>query len=44
MKITIIGLLLASALVTFGCAEAIARHDVLERSDVRIGRVVEGAR
>ena len=44
MKVTMIPLLLASTLMTVGCAQAIARHDLLERSDVRIGRVVEGAR
>jgi hypothetical protein len=44
MKITISGLLLASALMAVGCAQAIARHDVFERSDSRIGRAVETAR
>jgi hypothetical protein len=44
MKITISGLLLASALMAVGCAQAIARHDVLEESDSRIGRAVETAR
>ena len=43
MKITIWGLLLASAVITTGCAQAIARHDVFERSDRRIGRAVETA-
>ena len=44
MKITLRGLVLASALMAVGCAQAIARHDVFERSDSRIGRVVEAAR
>jgi len=44
MTISIIGLLLGSALVTVGCAQAIARHDLFERSDFRIERVVESAR
>ncbi len=44
MKITICGLFLASAVMTAGCTQAIARHDVLERSDSRIGRTVETAR
>lgn len=44
MNATISGLFLASALMTVGCAQAIARHDVFERSDSRIGRVVETAR
>jgi hypothetical protein len=44
MKIIISGLLLASALLAVGCAQTIARHDVFERSDGRIGRAVETAR
>ena len=44
MKITRIPLLLASTLMTAGCVHAMARHDLLERSDFRIGRVVESAR
>ena len=44
MKITSCGLCLASAVMTTGCAQAIARHDVFERSDSRIGRAVETAR
>ena len=38
------GLILASALMAVGCTQAIARHDVFERSDVRIGRSLESAR
>jgi hypothetical protein len=30
--------------MTVGCAQAIARHDLFARSDIRIGRVVETAR
>jgi hypothetical protein len=44
VKITIGGLLLALALMAVGCAQAMARHDVLEGSDSRIGRAVETAR
>jgi hypothetical protein len=44
MKITIGGLFLASVLMTSGCAQTFARHDVFERSDNRIGRAVETAR
>jgi len=44
MKITISGLVLTSVLMTVGCASAIARHDLFERSDSRIGRMVETAR
>ena len=44
MSITIRGLVLASALMNVGCAQAFARHDLFERSDFRIGRVLESAR
>ena len=44
MNITIRGLLVASALMTVGCANAIARYDVFERSDIRLGRAVSTAR
>jgi len=44
MNITISGLFLASALMTVGCADAIARHDLFERGDIRFERVVETAR
>jgi hypothetical protein len=44
MNITMSGLVVASALMTVGCANALARHDVFERSDVRIGRAVSTAR
>jgi hypothetical protein len=40
MKITLV---LASALMAAGCAQAIARHDIFERTDSGIGRVVETA-
>ena len=35
---TISALVVASALMTVGCANAFARHDLFERSDMRIGR------
>ena len=38
------GLILASALMAVGCTHAIVRHDVFERSNVRIGRSLESAR
>jgi len=44
MKITIGGLVLASVLMTAGCAQTFARHDVFERSDSRIGRALSTAR
>jgi hypothetical protein len=44
VNITIKGLILASAFMTVGCTQAIARHDFLERGDMRIERVVETAR
>ena len=44
MSITISGLVVASALMTVGCANAFARHDLFERSDMRIGRAVSTAR
>jgi hypothetical protein len=44
MRIAIRGLFLASILMTVGCAQAIARHDVFERSDGRIAQAVETAR
>ena len=44
MKITIVGLFLASVLMTAGCAQTFASHDVFERSDSRIGRAVSTAR
>ena len=43
MNITISGLILASALTTFGCAQAFARHDLFERSDNRLQRAVQTA-
>jgi hypothetical protein len=42
MNIIMSGLFVAS-LLTAGCANAIARHDLFERSDIRIGRAVEAA-
>ena len=36
MNITTSGLLVASALMSVGCANAIARHDLLERSGIRM--------
>jgi len=44
MNITISGLVVASALMTVGCANAFARHDLFEQSDMRIGRAVSTAR
>ncbi|MGH9256151.1 MAG: hypothetical protein ACRD3C_16445 [Vicinamibacterales bacterium] len=44
MNMTIRGLLVASVLMTVGCANAIARHDLYERSDIRIGSAVSAAR
>jgi hypothetical protein len=44
MKVTSIGLFLASALSSVGCAHAIARYDLLERGDIGIDRMVETAR
>ena len=44
MNITISGLFVASAVMTVGCANALARHDLFERSDIRIGRAVSAAR
>jgi hypothetical protein len=44
MRITIRGLLVASTLMTVGCANAIARHDLFERSDIRLGRAISTAR
>ena len=44
MNITISGLILASALMTVGCTQALARHDLFERGDIRIERAVESAR
>ena len=44
MNITISGLALASVLMSVGCTQAIARHDLFERSDTRIGRAVETVR
>jgi hypothetical protein len=43
MNMTINGLLLASALISVGCAQTIARHDLFERGDIRIERAVEAA-
>lgn len=44
MNSTICGLVVASALMTVGCANAIARHDLFERGDIRIERAVSTAR
>jgi hypothetical protein len=43
-KLTITGLILASAFMTVGCTQAFARHDLFERSDIRLQRVVQTAR
>jgi hypothetical protein len=44
MSITIAGLLLVSTIMSVGCANAIVRHDLFQRSDTRIGRMLETAR
>jgi hypothetical protein len=44
VKIIISALFVASALMTVGCAHAIARHDLFERGDIRIERMVTTAR
>jgi hypothetical protein len=44
MKTTIGGLLLVSTILSVGCANAIARHDLFQRSDTRIARMLETAR
>ena len=42
-KLTITGLILTSALMTVGCAQAFARHDLFQRSNVGIERAVNSA-
>ena len=44
INIAISGLALASVLMSVGCAQALARHDLLERSDTRLQRAVQTAR
>ena len=44
INITISGLALASVLMSVGCAQAFARHDLFERGNARIERAVETAR
>ena len=44
LNVTIGGLILASALMTIGCADAIARADHFEVGDFRIDRAVKTAR
>ena len=44
MNITISGLALASVLMSVGCAQAFARHDLFERSDSRLQRALQTAR
>jgi hypothetical protein len=44
LNVTIRGLILASALMAVGCADAIARADRFERGDFRIERAVKTAR
>jgi hypothetical protein len=43
LNITISGLILTSALMTVGCAQAFARHDLVQRSNVGIERAVNSA-
>jgi hypothetical protein len=44
INIAISGLALASVLMSVGCAQAFARHDLFERSDTRLQRAVQTAR
>ena len=44
INVGIRGFILGSALMAVGCTQALARHDVFERSDVRIGRSLDSAR
>ena len=44
IHIAISGLALASVLMSVGCAQAIARHDLFEGSDSRLQRAVQTAR
>ena len=44
LNVTIGGLILASALMTVGCADAIARADRFELGDFRIERAIKTAR
>jgi len=43
MNITISATLLMSALMTVGCTQAIARHDLFERGDIRLRRAIQTA-
>jgi hypothetical protein len=43
-NITISGLVLASALMTVGCAQTFARHDLFERGDIRVERALKTVR
>jgi hypothetical protein len=43
LNITSSGLILAIALMTVGCAGAIARSDAFERGDIRLQRTVQTA-
>ena len=44
LNITISGFILALTVMTAGCAQAFARHDLFERSDVQLQRAVQTAR
>jgi hypothetical protein len=44
LNTTIGGLILTSTLMTVGCAQAFARHDLLERTDIQLQRAVQTAR
>jgi hypothetical protein len=44
MNITISGFILALTVMTAGCAQSFARHDLLERSDIQLQRAVQTAR
>ena len=44
MNISISGLILASAFMTVGCTQAIARHDLFERGDIQLQRAIQTAR
>ena len=44
MNSTLLGLIVGSTVVSIGCAQTIARHDLFERSDARVARAIESAR
>jgi len=44
INIAISGLALASVLMSVGCAQALARHDLFERSGIQLERAVQTAK